>query len=111
VPPTVENFETIFNQLLILLLLLHEANKFEINKIEWLYIKFSYFFRFPKAPMRPFATFVARLAVNQSPITEEALTTAALKSRRKKIGKTFRGKRKSKRYILCSSLDYTLEAA
>jgi hypothetical protein len=70
-------------------------------------------FRFPKAPMRPqtAATFVARLAVNQSPITEAALTTAALKSRRKKIERTFRGKRKSKRYILCYSFDYTLEAA
>ncbi len=61
--------------------------------------------------MRPLATFVARLADNQSSMTEAALTTAALKSRRKKIERTFRGKRKSKRYILCYSFDYTLEAA
>ena len=58
--------------------------------------------------MRPqtAATFVGRLAVNQLAIAETALTTAALKSRRKKIGRTFRGKRKSKRYILCSSFEY-----
>ncbi len=64
-------------------------------------------FRFPKAPMRPqtAATFVARLAVNQSPIAEAALTTAALKSRRKKIERTFRGKRKSKRYIMSFNFD------
>jgi hypothetical protein len=72
-------------------------------------LNFLTFFRFPKAPMRPLATFVARLAVNKSAIAEEALTTAALKSRRKKIERAFRGK--SKRYILCSSFDYTLEAA
>ena len=70
-------------------------------------------FRFPKAPVRPqtAAIFVARLAVNQLAISETALTTAALKSRRKKIERTFRGKRKSKRYILCSSFVFTLEAA
>jgi hypothetical protein len=61
--------------------------------------------------MRPLATFVARLAVNQSSMTEAALTTAALKSRRKKIERTFRGKRKNKRYKLFSSFDFTLEAA
>jgi hypothetical protein len=56
--------------------------------------------------MRHLATFVARLAVNQSPITEAALTTAALKSRRKMIGRKVREKRKNKRYILCSSFEY-----
>jgi hypothetical protein len=63
-------------------------------------LNFLTFFRFPKAPMRPqtAATFVASLAVNQSPITDAALTTAALKSKRKMIGRTIREKRKIKRY-------------
>jgi hypothetical protein len=61
--------------------------------------------------MRPLATFVARLAVNQSAIAETALSTVALKSRRKKIGRKTREKRKNKRYIMLSSFDYTLEAA
>ena len=55
-------------------------------------------------------TFATRLVVNRSEMPETALTTAALKSRRKKIERTFRGKRKSQRYILFSSFDYTLEA-
>jgi hypothetical protein len=61
--------------------------------------------------MRPFATFVARLADNQSPITEAALTTAALKSRREMIRRKIREKRKNKGYKLFSSFDFTLEAA
>jgi hypothetical protein len=44
-------------------------------------------------------TFVARLVVNRSEMPETALTTAALKSRRKMIERKIRKKRKKKRYL------------
>jgi hypothetical protein len=88
------------------------GHKFEINKVKLfqskLFIQLN--FRYPNAPMRPHATFVARLAVNQSEMPVAALTTVALKSRRKMIGRTIREKRKNKRYKLFSSFDYTFEA-
>jgi hypothetical protein len=68
-------------------------------------LNFLTFFRFPKAPMRLLATFAARLAVNQLAIAEAALTTAALKSRREMIERTFREKIKNKRLKLFSSFD------